>query len=260
MKTIKELVEIIRMMDEPGTWLDELATDSRAGVKTALARWQRQYDKKKMIEAEHIRKLAFDASFAPFEGALVAGVDEAGRGPLAGPVVCAVVILPQGVPELMGLDDSKTIQRAERERLAEIIRDVAIAYSVHIQSAQTIDELNIYAATRDSMERAVKGLSIQPDFVIADAMSLAVDCPTESVVKGDAKSLAIAAASIIAKTTRDALMDELHVDFPMYNFKQHSGYGTAEHVKALRQHGPCEHHRTTFEPVKSMLAERGRSD
>ena len=116
-----------------------------------------------------------------------------------------------------------------------------------------IDEMNIYAATRDSMEQAVKGLTVNPDFVIADAMALAIDCPTESVIKGDAKSLAVAAASIIAKTTRDAIMDKLHNDFPMYNFKKNAGYGTAEHVLALQTHGPCEHHRTTFEPVKSMM-------
>lgn len=248
------------MTDEPGPWIDELLQDSRVGVKKAIDRWQRQYDKKKAIIDQHHAKEAFDRSFAPFDGAKVAGVDEAGRGPLAGPVVTAAVILPQEAPELVGLDDSKQISKVERERLAGKIRDVAIAYSIHIQSASQIDALNIYAATRVSMEQAVKGLELAPDFVIADAMTLQIDCSTKSIIKGDAQSLAIAAASILAKTTRDALMDDLHKEFPMYNFSKNAGYGTAEHVQALQLYGPCIHHRATFEPVKSMLAERRRNE
>ncbi|KAA0966531.1 ribonuclease HII [Sporosarcina sp. ANT_H38] len=253
MKTIKEITALLTEVKEPESWMEELAQDSRAGVQNALRRWKRQYDKQKAVEQNHMVKEAFDMSFAPFEGALIAGVDEAGRGPLAGPVVTAAVILPRETPELIGLDDSKAISKVERERLAEQIKSVAIAYSAHIQSARIIDEMNIYAATRDSMEQAVKGLAVNPDFVIADAMKLDTNCPTESVIKGDAKSLAVAAASIIAKTTRDAIMDNLHNGFPMYNFKKNAGYGTAEHVLALQTHGPCEHHRTSFEPVKSMI-------
>lgn len=256
--TIKDIMEKLRVTEEPAPWMEELAQDSRTGVKNALARWQRNYQKKEIILQEHIAKKVFDESFAPFEGARVAGVDEAGRGPLAGPVVTAAVVLPREVPELVGLDDSKTISRGERQRLAELIRNVAISYSTHVQSAQSIDELNIYAATKDSMEQAVKSLAIRPDFVIVDAMALKIDCPTASVIKGDAKSLAVAAASIIAKTTRDAIMDQLHIDFPEYHFKKNAGYGTAEHVEALQIHGPCQHHRTTFEPVKSMIA-KGRT-
>ncbi len=253
--TIKDIVDKLRVTEEPAPWMAELAQDTRAGVKNALASWQRSYDKKEIILQEHSAKKAFDESFAPFEGAMVAGVDEAGRGPLAGPVVTAAVVLPREVPELVGLDDSKTISRVERQRLARLIRNVAISYSTHIQSAQRIDELNIYAATKDSMEQAVKSLAIRPDFVIVDAMALRIDCPTASVVKGDAKSLAVAAASIIAKTTRDAIMDQLHIDYPAYHFEKNAGYGTVEHVKALQIYGPCEHHRATFEPVKSMIAE-----
>ena len=253
MKTIREITELLKMVKEPESWMVELAQDSRMGVQNALSRWKRQYEKRKEIEQTHIAKKTFDISFAPFEGAMIAGVDEAGRGPLAGPVVTGAVILPRETPELIGLDDSKTISKAERERLAEKIKSVAIAYSTHIQSASTIDKMNIYAATRDSMEQAVRELAVTPDFVIVDAMALDTDCPTESVIKGDAKSLAVAAASIIAKTTRDAIMDKLHNDFPMYNFKKNAGYGTAEHVQALQTHGPSEHHRASFEPVKSMI-------
>ncbi|WP_342509429.1 ribonuclease HII [Sporosarcina sp. FSL K6-2383] len=257
--TIKDIVDKLRVTEEPAPWMQDLAQDTRVGVKNALASWQRQYGKKEIILQEHIAKKVFDESFAPFKGAKVAGVDEAGRGPLAGPVVTAAVVLPSEVPELVGLDDSKAISKGERRRLATLIRKVAITYSTHIQSAKQIDTLNIYAATKDSMEQVVKQLAVKPDFVIVDAMALRIEYPTASVIKGDAKSLAVAAASILAKTTRDAIMDQLHIDFPEYHFAKNAGYGTAEHVEALRIHGPCEHHRATFEPVKSMLAGGGTS-
>jgi ribonuclease HII len=253
LQTIKEIVEMLRILEEPDSWMDTLKEDNRAGVKGALARWQRQYDKKKLVMKEYELKKAFDRSYAPFWGAMVAGVDEAGRGPLAGPVVCAAVILPEETLELVGLDDSKKIAKTNRQQLAEKIRNVAVAYSVHIQSAAKIDEMNIYAATRNSMELAVRGLEVKPDFVIADAMAIATSCPTASVIQGDAKSLAVAAASILAKTTRDAIMDQLHIEHPVYNFLGNAGYGTAEHVKALHTYGPCEHHRKSFEPVKSLV-------
>jgi len=257
MSTVREIVEQLQAAEEPEEWMEELRADSRAGVKTAWNRWKRQYEKKRKIREEFDKKCAFDLAYAPFEGALIAGVDEAGRGPLAGPVVSAVVILPTETLELVGLDDSKAIPKVERERLARVIRDTAVAYSVHIQSVEKIDEMNIYAATRDSMEQAVNALPIQPDIILADAMPLSTACRTESIIKGDAQSLAIAAASILAKTTRDALMEELHEQYPAYQFAKNAGYGTGEHLEALRSHGPCVHHRTTFEPIKTMLGERG---
>ena len=256
MKTIKEVETLLRTIDEPTAWLTGLSSDGRAGVQKALARWQRGYDKRQLIKEAHLLKMAFDASYRPFLGARVAGVDEAGRGPLAGPVVTAAVILPKEAPELVGLDDSKAISKASREQLAEKIRSVAVSISVHVQSARKIDELNIYVATRDSMERAVEGLSVKPDFVIVDAMSLKTDCPTASVIKADAQSLAVAAASIIAKTTRDSLMEKIHEVYPIYNFAQNAGYGTAEHLAALESSGPCEHHRESFEPIKSIIRDR----
>ncbi|MFS0574245.1 ribonuclease HII [Sporosarcina sp. 179-K 3D1 HS] len=256
MSTIKEIVERLQATEEREDWMRGLHADPRAGVRAALHRWERQYEKKKKIREEHDRKCAFDMAYAPYDGALVAGVDEAGRGPLAGPVVTAAVILPKETPELVGLDDSKAIQRVERERLAQKIREVAIAYSIHTQPVNKIDEMNIYAATRDSMEQAVKGLVIQPDIVLADAMALTVPCQTESIVKGDAQSLAIAAASILAKTTRDALMDELHERYSVYQFGKNAGYGTAEHLEALHLYGPCDQHRASFEPIKTMLKGR----
>ena len=254
MLTIKEIEEKLKKQHEPAQWVEELKHDYRAGVHKVLARWQRRYERRELQFEEHRSKIVFDKSYAPFNDALVAGVDEAGRGPLAGPVVTAAVILPEESPELIGLDDSKTISKEKREQLAEIIRQVAISYSIHIQSADTIDDMNIYEATRTSMEKAVTELSVQPDFVIADAMALKTNCPTASVVKADAKSLAVAAASILAKTTRDSLMATIHNDFPMYNFAKNAGYGTAEHLTAIHEYGPCEHHRKTFEPIKSIIA------
>ncbi|MFD1928720.1 ribonuclease HII [Sporosarcina siberiensis] len=256
MKTIKEITEQLQSAKEPEPWMAELSEDSRAGVKAALNRWQRQYDKNELIKNAHITKIAFDRSFVRSEEELVAGVDEAGRGPLAGPVVTAAVILPADTRELIGLDDSKAITKQNRERFAEIIKRIAIDYSVHIQPATTIDAMNIYAATRDSMEQAVNELTVSPHFVIVDAMSLTISCPTASVIKGDAKSLVVAAASILAKTERDAIMDDLHNEFPMYHFINNAGYGTAKHLEALEEFGPCEHHRRSFEPIKSMTSER----
>ncbi|QTD42343.1 ribonuclease HII [Sporosarcina sp. Te-1] len=256
MKTIKEITERLQNTKIPEPWMDELKEDSRAGVKNELERWRRRYEKQLIKEAAYMEKKEFDASHMPYDGALLAGIDEAGRGPLAGPVVCAAVILPRETQILIGLDDSKKISKPERNRLAELIKQIAVSYSIHIQSSERIDELNIYSATKKSMETAIEDLQVRPDIVLADAMPLHVSCKAVSVVKGDAKSLAIAAASILAKTTRDTLMEQWHEKYPMYNFKQNAGYGTEEHVEALHAFGPCEIHRKTFEPVKSVM-ERG---
>ncbi|REB10168.1 ribonuclease HII [Sporosarcina sp. BI001-red] len=257
MKTIQAIKLQLKETNEPEPWMVELTKDSRKGVQQALNSWTRTYDKRCALKASHIEKQQFDASFAPYEGAQVAGTDEAGRGPLAGPVVTAAVILPLEADELIGLDDSKQIPKKERERLAEIIKRISVAWSVHVQSAKRIDEINIYAATRESMEQAILTLPVEPVQVLADAMTLTVNCPSASIVKGDAQSLAIAAASILAKTTRDQLMDDLHKEYPMYRFDNHAGYGTPEHLKALEECGPSIHHRKTFEPIKTMLARKG---
>ena len=256
MKTIKEISEMLKQTSNPEPWMKKLEEDHRSGVKNELQRWYRNYNKKQQLEEMLLEKINFDAMYKTAENTLVAGVDEAGRGPLAGPVVCATVILPNEAPQLLGLNDSKKLSVQERNRLASIIKEIAISYSIHIQSAERIDQINIYAATRESMEMAVTNLHIQPDIVLADAMKLQLSCRTVSIIKGDAQSLAIAAASILAKTTRDQLMDGLHEEFPMYNFKKNVGYGTEEHVAALRLYGPCKHHRKTFEPVKTILEGR----
>jgi ribonuclease HII len=181
------------------------------------------------------------------------GVDEAGRGPLAGPVMAAAVMLDPARP-IPGLRDSKKLSASKREQLAAAIRLHAAAWCVAEASVAEIDQLNILQATMLAMQRAVAGLARAPDDVWVDGNR----CPnwawrSQAVVKGDDKVAAIAAASILAKTARDHLMQQLHTDFPAYGFAQHMGYGTAVHLAALKSHGACPHHRRSFGPVKLAL-------
>jgi len=190
---------------------------------------------------------------------LIAGVDEAGRGPLAGPVVAAAVILDRP-PRIQGLADSKVISPRKRDRLYDAIRDKAICCSVGMASVEEIDQLNILQATMLAMRRAVQGLRLKPVKVLVDGNRLpTLDVLAEAVVGGDAKVRSISAASIIAKVTRDRLMEELHAQYPVYGFAGHKGYGTAEHLAALRQHGPCPEHRRSFAPVARALAAQAES-
>lgn len=255
MKKLTTIQEIKRQLDElqePNKWLVELKADERKGVQQAITQWEKRYMKTQQLLNEFLQKISFDHSYKRTPSCLVAGVDEAGRGPLAGPVVTATVILPDDCMALLGVDDSKQLSKEKREGFAQVIKEQALAYSIHVQSAQAIDQLNIYQATKRSMEEAVAHLDVKPTVVLADAMNLTVECSAHSIIKGDEKSLAIAAASILAKTTRDALMDELHEQFPWYGFNVNAGYGTPQHLQGLKTHGFCEHHRKTFEPIKSM--------
>ncbi len=183
----------------------------------------------------------------------IAGLDEAGRGPLAGPVVAAAVVLPGGLL-IPGLTDSKQVTEEERERLFEVIREQAVCYGIGIADEQTIDEVNILQATIIAMERALAPLNPRPDYLLLDAITLPrIPLPQNSLVKGDCRSHSISAASILAKVTRDRLMLELHEKYPQYNFRKHKGYGTSEHLALLREHGPCDAHRRTFNPVARVL-------
>lgn len=191
-----------------------------------------------------------------FEG-LLAGVDEAGRGPLAGPVCAAAVILDPKRP-IEGLADSKKLSAKKREALAPLIRERALAWAVAWAEPEEIDRVNILRATMNAMQRAVEGLGVEPDCVWVDGNRLPdLPYPAEAIVKGDAKVPAISAASILAKTARDAKMREYARAYPEYGFERHAGYGTKEHVAALEQYGPTPIHRKTFEPVKSLLRKVG---
>ena len=185
---------------------------------------------------------------------IVAGVDEAGRGPLAGPVVAAAVILDDQQP-IAGLADSKTLTAARRERLFDEIRAKALCCSIAEASVEEIDRLNILQATLLAMRRAVQGLRLKPTLALVDGNRLPrLDMPAEAIVKGDARVAAISAASILAKVTRDRWCAELHAQYPQYGFAGHKGYGTAEHLAALQAHGACPQHRRSFAPVARALA------
>ena len=191
-------------------------------------------------------KLNFERELKQKGYNFVCGVDEVGRGPLAGPVVCAAVIMPlENVVE--GVDDSKKLTAKKREKLDVFIRENAIAYAICRIEPQVIDEINILEATKLCMKNAVESLSISPDFVLTDGnMTLDITIPQESVIGGDATCYSIGAASIIAKVYRDKLMDEYAVQYPAYGFEKHKGYGTAAHIKAIKECGLCPIHRRSF--------------
>lgn len=183
----------------------------------------------------------------------VAGLDEAGRGPLAGPVVAAAVILPTRC-RLAGINDSKQVSELERTRLYEVIIQRARAVAVGVATEQEIDRLNILEATRLAMFRALTSLTPSADCLLIDAMALPnLAIPSRSIIKGDTLSVSIAAASIVAKVTRDRMMAIYHQAYPDYNFLSHKGYGTEEHLQRLAQHGPCAIHRRTFAPVAQLI-------
>ena len=182
----------------------------------------------------------------------ICGVDEAGRGPLAGPVCAAAVILPEGAV-IEGLDDSKKLTEKKRERLYDIIKETAVDYSVAYGTLEEIETVNILEATYLAMNRAIEGLSVKPDFALIDGNRVprGIKIPCETIVKGDSKSMSVAAASVLAKVTRDRLMLEYDKKYPEYNFKKHKGYGTKEHTELIKQYGSCEIHRLSF--LKNIL-------
>ena len=201
---------------------------------------------KKVWNAEE--KLQYERALLAKGCRYIVGVDEVGRGPLAGPVVCAAVIMPLDENSLViGVDDSKKLSAKKREQLAEQIKERALCYHIVEIDEKTIDEINILQATRLGMKKAIEGLSLQGDTVLTDGnMTLDIALPQRSVVHGDALSYSIGAASIVAKVHRDALMDEYAKQYPYYAFEKNKGYGTAEHIKGIKEQGICPIHRKTF--------------
>jgi ribonuclease HII len=183
---------------------------------------------------------------------LIGGIDEVGRGPLVGPVVASCVILPLNY-KLEGLTDSKKLSEKKREKFFDILMKDAISIGIGIIDEKKIDEVNIYEATKLAMKEAFNKMEIKPEHVLIDAMPLELSVPTTSIIKGDAKSLSIAAASVIAKVTRDRMMDELDKKYPYYNFKKNKGYPTKEHVEAINKYGIIKEHRKTYGPVKDYI-------
>ncbi|WP_196602920.1 ribonuclease HII [Pectinatus frisingensis] len=231
--------------------LTALQIDERKTVKRLLSHYKNEQAEKKRLHNLYKYEYHFHAQGLKY----IAGVDEAGRGPLAGPVIAAAVILPLGcyIPKL---NDSKKLSAAVREKIYQQILDQAIAISRSFIDEKTIDRINIYQASMNAMYNAIYDLPTVPQEVLIDATPLDdLEIPHLSIIKGDAKSASIAAASIVAKVERDRLMIQYDRQYPQYGFSQHKGYGTKQHVIALTKYGPCPLHRRSFEPIKSMLSD-----
>lgn len=186
---------------------------------------------------------------------LIGGIDEVGRGPLVGPVVAACVILPLNY-QLKGLTDSKKISENKRKQFYDILLKEAISIGIGIISEEIIDKINIYEATKLAMKEAIKNCSIKPEYILIDAMKLDIDIPTKAIIKGDSKSLSIAAASVIAKVTRDQMLIELDKKYPEYDFKHNKGYPTKKHLEAIYKYGILSSHRKSYGPVKNYIEGR----
>jgi ribonuclease HII len=239
----------------PKRFEQQLRSDPRAGARAILEAVERRR-REHRSEGQRLRKLSRIEGELFEAGHLhIAGVDEAGMSPLAGPVVAAAVILPRGF-HLAGVDDSKKLTPEQREELAPQIRRGAIACATGSVEPEEIDRINIYRAGLLAMRRAVERLGMSPDYLLIDARSLKeLAIPQRGIVRGDQKSISIAAASIVAKTTRDAFMVELDQRYPGYGFAKHKGYPVAEHLRALAAHGVCAAHRRSFRPVQHALGQ-----
>lgn len=248
-KEIKEQLANIQQLDAP--LLAELEQDSRSGVIQAIAKRKREIQKR-LDEDERLEgMLAYEKELYAQGIELIAGVDEVGRGPLAGPVVAAAVILPKAC-KIPGLNDSKKIPKAKHKKIYEAVLKNAIAIGVGVKDNHVIDQVNIYEATKLAMMEAIGQLKPQPQHLLIDAMKLDLPISQTSIIKGDANSLSIAAASIVAKVTRDQMMEEFDKEYPGYDFAKNAGYGTTNHLAGLHRLGVTPIHRRSFEPVKSM--------
>lgn len=246
MESLKEIKERILALPveqwEPELFL--LEEDSRQGVQKFTASCRKKLDRLSQ-EKERIHQMqVFEQEFA--QGRVFAGIDEAGRGPLAGPVVAAAVIMPENCP-LLYVNDSKKLNAAKREELFDQIMDQAVSVGVGMASPGRIDEINILQATYEAMREAVSQLEPVPELLVNDAVVIPqISMPQKAVIKGDARCYSIAAASIIAKVTRDRMMEQYDKLYPEYGFAGHKGYGSAAHIAALKEYGPCPIHRHSF--------------
>lgn len=247
--TIKEIEILVKQKDLTTETITALTNDTRSAVQRLFRKWEREQNEMQRVDALYKYEYKFQKQGIEY----IAGVDEAGRGPLAGPVFVAAVILPIGL-YIPKINDSKKISAKVRESIYELLLKEAIAIERSIVDEKTIDRINIYQATINGMYNAILSLKTKPQQVLIDAVPLErLDIPSLSLIKGDAISASIAAASIVAKVERDHMMDEYDKMYPEYGFAQHKGYGTAQHVAALKKYGPCPIHRRSFEPVKSLV-------
>lgn len=254
MATIKEVTALLTQVDslDSPVWAD-LAQDDRAGVQVAIKKRRKELEKEAAEDVRLEAMLSYEKALYENGVEFIAGIDEVGRGPLAGPVVAAAVILPKGC-KIRYLNDSKKIPKSKHEAIYQEVMERAVAVGVGVKDAAVIDQVNIYEATKLAMLEALGQLSREPEHLLIDAMKLDTPIPQTSIIKGDANSLSIAAASIVAKVTRDKMMADYAKEFSGYGFAKNAGYGTAEHLEGLNKLGITPIHRKTFEPIKSMLA------
>lgn len=253
MATIKEVTALLAQVDslDSPVW-SELAQDERSGVQSAIKKRRKELEKEAAEDARLEAMLFYEKALYENGVELIAGIDEVGRGPLAGPVVAAAVILPKGC-KIRYLNDSKKIPKSKHEAIYQEVMERAVAVGVGIKDAAVIDQVNIYEATKLAMLEALGKLSQEPENLLIDAMKLDTKIPQTSIIKGDANSLSIAAASIVAKVTRDKMMADYDKEFLGYGFAKNAGYGTSEHLEGLNQLGITPIHRKSFEPIKSMV-------
>ena len=252
MATIKEIQQRLELVtDLADPFLAEADNDQRSGVQKAIEKRKRAIQAELDEDLRLEQMLRYEKELYQAGYRAIAGIDEVGRGPLAGPVVAAAVILPPGC-KITGLNDSKKIPKKKHNEIYQAVLDKALAVGVGLMDNEIIDQVNIYEATKLAMKEALSKLSLKPDYLLIDAMKLDVEIPQESIIKGDANSLSIAAASIVAKVTRDKLMTDYDKEFPGYDFAQNAGYGTKSHLQGLERNGVTPIHRKTFEPIKSM--------
>lgn len=252
MPTIKEVKERLAMIDELDHPLfEELGKDARAGVQSAINKRKRELQKQVEEDLRLEKMLAYEKELYAQGVQLIAGVDEVGRGPLAGPVVAAAVILPKNC-KIPGLNDSKKIPKSKHQAIYQAVLDQALSIGIGVKDNRVIDQVNIYEATKLAMLEAIQELELQPQHLLIDAMKLELPVSQTSIIKGDANSLSIAAASIVAKVTRDQMMAAYDQEYPGYDFAQNAGYGTAKHLQGLEKQGVTPIHRRSFEPIKSI--------
>ncbi|HFI0172354.1 TPA: ribonuclease HII [Streptococcus suis] len=253
MATIKEVTALLAQVDslDSPVWSD-LAQDDRAGVQAAIKKRRKELEKEVAEDARLEAMLSYERALYENGVEFIAGIDEVGRGPLAGPVVAAAVILPKGC-KIRYLNDSKKIPKSKHEAIYQEVMERAVAVGVGIKDAAVIDQVNIYEATKLAMLEALGQLIQEPEHLLIDAMKLDTKIPQTSIIKGDANSLSIAAASIVAKVTRDKMMADYDKEFSGYGFAKNAGYGTSEHLEGLNQLGITPIHRKSFEPIKSMV-------
>ena len=248
-KEVKERLATIDRLDHP--LFEELIADGRAGVQAAISKRKRELQKQVEEDQRLEKMLAYEKELYAQGIQLIAGVDEVGRGPLAGPVVAAAVILPENC-KIPGLNDSKKIPKSKHQAIYQAVLDQALSVGIGVKDNQVIDQVNIYEATKLAMLEAIQELDQQPQHLLIDAMKLDLPISQTSIIKGDANSLSIAAASVVAKVTRDQMMAAYDQEYPGYDFGQNAGYGTSKHLEGLEKYGVTPIHRRSFEPIKSM--------